>query len=159
MDLKDEKGGKIKEVPKAYEFDIEFENVSFKYPDSENYVFKDFNLKIKKGEKILIVGQNGTGKSTLVKLILGYYKPQNGNVRLFGIDVSKWNLKYLRKQIAIVDQEHYVFPGDVKENIRYGNYEEVNKQNLEKILKVTKLDEFMESVRLIGENGIGLSGG
>lgn len=97
---------------------IEFKNISFKYPHTNNFVFKNFNLTIKPGEEIAIVGANGAGKSTLIKLILRYYDPQEGQILINNIDIKKYRLSDWYKYLSFLSQEFNIYQNlSLKENI------------------------------------------
>jgi ABC-type multidrug transport system fused ATPase/permease subunit len=95
LNQEDEKGGYAKEE-KESDYDIEFEDVYFSYEEEE--IIKGISFKVKRGEKVAIVGESGSGKSTIVKLLLGLYKPQKGNIKIFGVDIKDWDLSTLREK-------------------------------------------------------------
>jgi ABC-type multidrug transport system fused ATPase/permease subunit len=99
---------------------IEFKNASFKYPDSDHLILQDINLFIKPNSKIAILGKSGTGKTTLIKLLLGFYELNNGNIYLNNIDIKEINIETLRKNIAVVTQNIKLFDKSLLENIIYG---------------------------------------
>ena len=142
---------------------IEFKNVSFKYPGSEEYVLRDINLKIEAGSNVAIVGRTGAGKTTLVNLIPRLFDPTEGEIRIDGVNIKDQNLTHIRRSIGYVPQETFLFSTTVKENIAFGAngasmglIEEAaeNAQLLENILDFEKKFE-----TLVGERGITLSGG
>ncbi len=147
-----------------FDYLIEFCNVNFSY-SSRNQVLNNLNIKIKKGEKIAIVGHSGSGKSTLISLLQGYYDTYDGEIRVFGKDIKKWSLESLRNNMALVSQDTYLFPESIKENIQYGNV--IEDISLEKIVSVSKLacaHQFIDKCEekydtQIGELGNKLSGG
>ena len=123
----------VKEAKNAIDFEIKkgeilLENVSFRY--GETKVFEKFNLKIKSGEILAVVGPTGAGKTTLANLILRLYDPQEGRILIDGVDVRTIKLKSLRSQLALVPQEPVLFRDTVLENIRYGNPEAVSYTHL-----------------------------
>lgn len=99
------------------EGDFEFVNVSFKYPNTERYVLKNVSLTIKNGEKLSIVGYNGAGKSTFIKLICRLYTPTEGRILYNGIDISTINYELYRNLISVVFQDYQLFPFSIRENI------------------------------------------
>ncbi len=101
--------------------DIEFRNVNFHYNKKDGDILKNINFKISAGETIALVGESGVGKSTLIELISAYYFAQKGNVFIDDVDIRKINLKFLRKNIAVVSQEIDLFNDSIKVNIKYGN--------------------------------------
>ncbi len=100
--------------------DIVFENVNFEY-NKHTPVLKDFNLHVKQGEKVAIVGKTGAGKSTIMKLLLRFYTNYNGSIMINGTDIKKCDLRSLREEIGIVSQDSWIIRGSIKENILYGN--------------------------------------
>lgn len=98
-------------------YEIVFENVYFRYPQSENFVLKNINLKIKNKEKIAIVGLNGAGKTTLIKLICGFYLPSNGNYFFRGKNIEKIQIENLRENFTAVFQDFAKFPLTLRENL------------------------------------------
>ena len=98
---------------------IELKNVSFKYPGTEKYALKNVSLEILPGEKVSLVWHNGAGKSTLVKLILGLYEPECGDILLNGESIKKYNKEDLHKSIGVVFQDHQLFAFSLKENIAF----------------------------------------
>ncbi len=99
--------------------EIVFDHVWFSY-NGNDYVLKDINLVVRRGETIAIVGSSGAGKTTLVNLLLRFYEPTRGRILIDGIDISKYSRKFLRERISYVPQETYLFSGTIMENIRAG---------------------------------------
>ncbi len=166
LDLIDEpikiSGGSIRVDPKNVQGNIRFKNVFFRYQNRQ-HLLSDFNLEIPAGKSIGIVGLTGSGKSSLVKLILRLYEIEKGCIELDGISIDKFDLFDLRRSIALVTQEVYLFHGTVEENIAYGN----KKASISQIKKAAILSEaadFIENLpqgykTLVGERGQKLSGG
>lgn len=151
-----------KEV-KSVEGEIVFENVSFRYPDSDEWVLKDFSLHVRKGECIAIVGESGAGKSTLLNLIIGFDKPVKGKIYLDGEDFSNIDMRSYRKHLAVVTQDNILFSGSILENITYG-LPRVDKERLDMILEAANVKEFVDRLpdgiyTRVGEYGGKLSGG
>ncbi|MGN0513229.1 MAG: ABC transporter ATP-binding protein [Lachnospiraceae bacterium] len=143
--------------------DIEFENVSFAYPDDHNTVFSGLNLKINSGEKVAIVGPSGGGKTTLCNLIPRFYEIDGGKITLDGVDIRKYKLKSLRKNIGMVQQDVYLFSGTVMENIAYGR-EDATEDEIIEAAKRAGAHEFISELKdgyntYVGERGVKLSGG
>ena len=144
------------------EGNIKFENVSFSYDDKIN-VLNEVSFSIVSGETVAIVGHSGAGKSTIVNLILKFYKIQKGNVYIDGLDIEKFNLYSLRSQIGIVHQETILFDGSIRYNLVFSD----DKRNDEVILNALKrahLYEFVSSLpdeldTIIGREGRALSVG
>ena len=101
--------------------DIEFRNVSFKYPmRSDVTIFEDLNLKTSAGKSLAVVGQSGSGKSTVIALIMRFYDPISGGVLIDGYDIKTLNLRSLRLTMSLVQQEPALFSTTIYENIKYG---------------------------------------
>lgn len=140
---------------------IEFSSVHFKYTDVP--VLMDVSFKIESGNQIAVVGANGVGKSTLINLILGFYKPQSGNIRVEGVDYDRVDFKHFRKQIGVVTQHPPLIPGTIRENIIYGTGD-AKEEHIIEVSGLSKADLFIRSMHSgyhtqIGENGVLLSGG
>lgn len=143
--------------------EIEFDGVSFEYPDDHNEVFMNLNLKVNPGEKLAIVGPSGGGKTTLCNLIPRFYDICDGTIRIDGTDIKKYTLKSLRRNIGIVQQDVYLFSGTVKENILYGNPDATDEEVKEAARKAGA-EEFILGLKdgydtYVGERGVKLSGG
>lgn len=142
---------------------VEFDHVSYRYPDSPEFVVKDFNLAVKSGECIAVVGASGSGKSTIMNLIIGFLVPTEGRVLIDGKPLTELNLSEYRHHISVVSQNSILFSGTVRENITYGlsGYSE---EQLNKVVEMANLNEFVNNLpqgldTRIGENGDKLSGG
>jgi ABC-type multidrug transport system fused ATPase/permease subunit len=141
---------------------IQFKGVSFAYADG-NPVLKDVRLDIRKGQTVAIVGPSGGGKSTVLKLILGYYPMPDGAVRLFGDSLNDWKLPAARQQMAFVAQDTYLFPVSIGENIRCGK-PDATQEEIERAAKLANIHDFIVSLpdgyaTGAGEWGARLSGG
>jgi ATP-binding cassette subfamily B protein len=138
---------------------IELVNVDFSY--QKKVVLENIILTIYKGEKIAIVGESGAGKSTLVDLIIGLYRPNNGEIKIDGNILDESNLQNWRSQIGYIPQQVYLFDGTIADNICFGR--ELDLTLLEKVLKQANIFEFLQTKQgtntLVGEGGIQLSGG
>ena len=143
---------------------IEFKNVSFRYGTGEGeLVLKNLNFSVKKGETIAILGETGSGKTTLINLIPRLYDTTNGEVFVEGINVKDSKIKELRKKIAVVLQDTMLFSGTIKENIKWGN-ENASEEEVIKFAKAACAHEFIEKFpekyeTMLGQKGINLSGG
>lgn len=160
--LETEQEGIVNETIDTSAWVIEFKDVTFKYPQTERYIYENLNLKIEKGKKIAIVGLNGSGKSTLIKLLLRLYKPSSGLILFNGVDIQKFDEKAYFDLFSAVFQEVNVFAFNLKENLVFDR--EVNDSILNEALKNGGLSELEnkldhEMTHYISENGIGLSGG
>jgi len=148
-------------VPKKLKGEIEFRNVSFEY-DYEP-ILKDINFKVKPGQTVAIFGQTGSGKSTIINLIERFYDATSGEILIDGIDIRKYNLQALRKDISISMQDVFLFSNTIEENISYGVAEADNSkvtwaaEMADANNFIEKLSESYETV--VGERGVGLSGG
>ena len=113
---------KSKKVDRSKSFKIEFKMVTFAYPSRPAaIVLRDFSLKIKGGSTVALVGPSGSGKSTVIWLVQRFYDPNQGKVMLSGVDLREIDVKWLRKQIALVGQEPALFAGSIRENIAFGD--------------------------------------
>jgi len=140
---------------------IELKSIQFGY--TETSVLKGVSLKLEPGKSIAIVGDNGAGKSTIINLIIGFYKPGSGIITAEGIEYESIDFKHLRKQIGIVSQHPPLIPGSVKDNILYGN-SHVNEDSMLEVSGLSMADGFIKNLPAgydtqIGENGVLLSGG
>lgn len=143
--------------------DIEFKNVDFSYKESKYKILNNLNVTIKKGEKVAILGKIGTGKSTLLKLIMNLYEPTNGSILVDEVDVRQIDPIDLRSSIGVVPQEPFLFMGTIKDNITIGE-QYVSDEELISVSKIAGLDEFLGRHEagfdlMVGERGDGLSGG
>lgn len=142
--------------------DIEFENVKFSYID-EKIALNDITLKIPAGKTVALVGHSGGGKSTIMSMILRFYDPSSGAVKLDGQDIRDLTLKSLRRSMSVVNQEVMLFDDTVLENIRYGK-EDATEEEIIRAAKMAEADEFIQELpekyhARVGQNGIRLSGG
>ncbi len=144
--------------------EVIFKDVDFAYPENTRKpLFKDFNLKIKPGEKVGLVGPSGGGKSTISQLILRFMDINNGNISIDGHDIAKLRLADLRSRISYVAQEPILFHRSLAENIAYGDHD-ADQQTIEAVAKMAHAHEFIEALphgydTLVGERGVKLSGG
>lgn len=143
-------------------FDVSFENVSFEYGPGKP-LFTDFNFKIDAGKTVAFVGSTGSGKSTLVKLLLRLYQIGAGKIAIGGKDVSGMSLAQLRDTIALVSQDVYLVEGTIAENIAYGSFDATQDQ-IVAAARMAHAHEFIESLpqgynTMVAEHGKNLSGG
>ena len=141
---------------------LEFKNVTFSY-NQRRPILQYFSLKLMAGKTTAIVGPTGSGKSTLVKLILRLYEVQYGQITLDGIELTKLNLKDLRRGIGLVSQDIFLFHGTVAENIAYGSFDATNSDIID-AAKIAEAHEFIAQLpdgyeTIVGERGQKLSGG
>ena len=142
---------------------IHFEKANFIYPHTAIHALKDFDLEIKKGEKVAIVGRTGSGKSTIAQLLLRMYDATGGIINIDGKDIRQLDLKTLREQISYVPQDVFLFSETVENNIRFG-LQKAEKPAVEKAAFQASVDReiagFPEQYdTMIGERGVTLSGG
>ena len=143
--------------------DVSFKNVDFIYPHTGIHAIKDFNLEIKKGEKVAIIGKTGSGKSTIAQLMLRMYDPQKGSILYDGVDIKEIDLKALREQISYVPQDVFLFSDTVENNIGFA-MENVERERVLKAAKNAVVDREIAQFShqydtAIGERGVTLSGG
>ena len=143
--------------------EIKFHNISHKFPDSKTNSLNNINLNIFKNQKISITGEAGSGKSTLVQLLLRFYDPIDGEVFIDGVNIKNINLGTLRKNIGYVHQDVFIFNETFKNNIKYGNPSATD-QEIIKVAQIAQIDDYIQSLpdkydSLISENGANLSGG
>lgn len=143
--------------------DVEFKKVSYRYPDTEQFVVKDLSLKVKAGECIAVVGASGSGKSTIMNLIIGFLMPNEGDILIDGKSIKDFNLSEYRHHISVVPQNSILFSGTIRENITYG-LEHYREEDLNRVVEMANLTEFICELPLgldtpIGEHGGKLSGG
>lgn len=141
---------------------LAFQNVDFRYGNRE-LTLEDISFTISKGEKIAIVGESGSGKTTLAKLLLRFYEPERGSILLNGGDVKELDLYALRRAVAYVDQNTFLFSDTIKNNLKLGNAEATDAE-IEQVRKISRADEFIGKLPLgydtpLDENGMNLSGG
>jgi ATP-binding cassette subfamily B protein/ATP-binding cassette subfamily C protein len=161
-----EKGGDKKAVVNDT-LEIVFDNVSFKYPDTERYIIKNLNFTIHKGEKLAIVGINGAGKSTLVKLMTGLFDVTEGEIRINGMPIRDYNREELFSMYSVVFQEVNILAFNVMENVACSS-DEVNLDRVKKAIEKVGLSEKVENLpkgfkhtmlKVIEEDGVEFSGG
>ncbi len=141
---------------------VTFENVNFEYVENKP-ILKNINLKISRGETLAIVGNSGGGKSTFVNLIPRFYDVNSGSIKFDNVDIRKFKLNELRKNISFVFQDNFLFTGTIKENILLAN-PEASQDELKMALSASHLDEVIDSLpdgldTILGERGLTLSGG
>lgn len=155
-----DEGGKPLQTP--VKGDVTFENVSFHYPASGAGI-RDISLNVPAGNTLALVGATGSGKSTLVKLLLRFYDPSNGEIRIDGQPVRELSLNSLRGAIGLVSQDVYLFEGSIRENLAYGNPRATEAEIIE-AARTAEAWSFIESLpegldTPVGERGVRLSGG
>lgn len=144
---------------------VEFKDVSFKYPDADEYILKDITFKAEKGETIAFIGSTGSGKSTLINLIPRFYDVTDGEIIIDGVNVKDYKLEYLHNKIGYIPQKAVIFSGSVSENVSYGESDKkITKEDVVKAIEVAQGKEFVESMpdkydSYLAQRGTNISGG
>lgn len=145
---------------------VEFKNVSFKYPDADEYLLKDISFKVNRGETIAFIGSTGSGKSTLINLVPRFYDVSEGEVLVDGINVKEYKQEALRNKLGYVPQKAVMFDGTVYSNVCYGDNGkgEITKNKAKEAIKVAQATEFVEKMddqydTHIAQGGSNVSGG
>ena len=160
--IKDE-GTKTIDIKSADGFEIRYENIEFSYSEKKNTVFKNLNFTVAKNEKLAVAGESGSGKTTIVNLLLRFYEPTSGSIYINGTDIKDLTLKSLRSLITVVSQETYLFNGTIKENLLHAN-EDADEKKLIDACKAANIHSFIQSLpdgynTKVGERGLNFSGG
>lgn len=148
---------------KPFTSEIEFRNVTFRYKNDSRPILREFNLKVKKGEVVALVGASGGGKSTVLSLIPRFFDPREGSVLIDGMDIRSATLQSLREQTALVTQEVFLFHDTVRANIKAGRHD-VTDEQVRAAAEAAQAWSFIEKMpegldTLIGDRGQKLSGG
>ena len=143
---------------------IEFKNVSFRYPSRNTMVLNDINLSVKKSEVIAIVGMSGAGKTTLEDLLFRFFDATSGSIIIDGRPIQKYKLTSLRRQLALVTQETFLFNDTIWNNIAFGCEQEVTREEILEAARAAHVDVFASKLdegydTILGERGVKLSGG
>ncbi len=144
---------------------VEFKDVSFKYPDADEYILKDITFKAEKGQTIAFIGSTGSGKSTLINLIPRFYDATDGEIIIDGVNVKDYKLEYLHNKIGYIPQKAVIFSGSVSENVAYGESDKkITKEDVVKAIEVAQGKEFVESMpdkydAYLAQRGTNISGG
>lgn len=143
---------------------IEFKNVYFKYDEhAEDWILKDVSFTIGAGQSLALVGATGSGKTTIVNLLCRFYPIQRGEIFVDGLEISQWNAEELRERISIVQQDVFLFSGNVRDNIRLGD-ERIDQQRVEQAARFVNADRFINQLpngydQVVAERGSTLSSG
>lgn len=142
------KDGKFEKNLKDEIGTVEFKNVSFKYPDADEYVLKDISFKANKGETVSFIGSTGSGKSTLINLIPRFYDVTDGEVLVDGVNVKDYKLEHLYNKIGYVPQKAVMFNGSVNSNVAYGENgkSKITEEKIKEAVKVAQAKEFVEKM-------------
>lgn len=158
--------GKITVSPEGITGEVEFKNVSFKYPDAEEYVLQDISFKANKGETVAFIGSTGSGKSTLINLVPRFYDVSEGQVLIDGVDVREYTQEALHNKLGYVPQKAILFTGTVRSNICFGDNgrEAPEEEEIENAIKIAQGIGFVEEMEgkfdaHISQGGTNVSGG
>lgn len=143
--------------------EVSFHNVCLRYPNTDHDAVHNFNLSVKPGETVALVGTSGSGKTSLVNLLPRFWNPSSGTIEIDGVDTQTVTLESLREQIAIVGQDVFLFDGTIRDNIRYGNPDATD-EAIHRAVEAAALSDFIASLPQgldtpVGETGDRLSGG
>ena len=143
--------------------DIEFKDVSFKFDDANTPVLKNISFSVKAGQTVAIMGETGCGKTSLIHLIPRFYEPTSGEILIDGVNVNKYKLKQLRKNIGLATQDVLLYSDTIDGNIAYGD-STISKEEVLKFARYSQASEFIAKMpegyeTIVGERGVGLSGG
>lgn len=152
-----------KYTPPDIRGDVEFDNVSYRYPGADHDVVRNFSLNVRAGECIAIVGASGSGKSTIMNLIIGFMKPTGGELKIDGKNIDEYNLSEYRHRISVVSQSSILFSGSIRDNITYG-MSRYTEEELSRVAEEANVTEFIKDLpdgldTDVGEHGGKLSGG
>ncbi len=167
LDTKEKiKDGKVDKDTTDLKGVVEFNNVSFKYPDADECVLENINLKVNSGETIAFIGSTGSGKSTLINLIPRFYDVTDGEILIDGVNVKDMKLEYLHNKIGYVSQKAVLFKGTVKSNIDFGksNNKRITDDEIKEAVKIAQADDFVSKMDKgingeIAQSGTNVSGG
>ena len=157
ISIKDGNVTKVKETGT-----IEFKDVSFKYPDADEYLLKNISFSVKKGETVAFIGSTGSGKSTLINLIPRFYDVTDGTILVDGIDVKDLKLDKLHNIVGYIPQKAFIFTGTIKSNVAFG--EKVSEDDINKAIKISQAKEFVDKMDKklnshVSRGGTNVSGG
>ncbi len=145
---------------------VEFDNVNFRYPNAEEPILKNINLKINKGETVAFIGSTGSGKSTLINLIPRFYDVTDGAIKVDGVDVREYSQKALHDRIGFVPQKAVLFSGTVRENVDFGEKtgQTINDEQIKQAINIAQATDFVDKMdggldARIEQGGANLSGG
>ena len=160
------KNGTLKEIDTKETGTVEFKNVSFKYPDAEEYILNNISFKANQGETVAFIGSTGSGKSTLINLVPRFYDVTDGEVLIDGINVKDYDLELLHNKIGYVPQKAVLFNGTVSSNVAYGENgkSSITEEKIKEAIKVAQGTEFVEKMEdtyqaHIAQGGTNVSGG
>ena len=142
------KDGNIKEDSGKEKGTVEFGNVSFKYPDGEEYVLKDISFKVNKGETVAFIGSTGSGKSTLINLVPRFYDATEGEILIDGINIKDYTQEALHNKLGYVSQRAVIFNDTVMGNIAFGDNGkgEISEEKVKEAIEVAQAKDFVEKM-------------
>ena len=160
------KDGKIDKDTNNIKGEVEFKNVSFKYPDADDYVLENISFKANKGETVAFIGSTGSGKSTLINLVPRFYDATSGEVLVDGINIKEYKQEFLHTKLGYVSQKAVIFNDTVANNISYGDNGKgkISEEKIKKAIEVAQAKEFVEKMEDgyntdMAEGGTNVSGG
>ena len=160
------KDGKIDKDTNNIKGEVEFKNVSFKYPDADDYVLENISFKANKGETVAFIGSTGSGKSTLINLVPRFYDATSGEVLVDGINIKEYRQEFLHTKLGYVSQKAVIFNDTVASNISYGDNGKgkISEEKIKKAIEVAQAKEFVEKMEDgyntdMAEGGTNVSGG
>ncbi|WP_415335118.1 ABC transporter ATP-binding protein [Clostridium perfringens] len=168
LEIKSENKEKTRDIPIDSSYEIEFKNVSFKYPKTDKYIYKNLSLKIKKGQRLAIVGINGAGKTTFVKLLCRLYEPTSGEILINGVNIKDFSKEEYYKILSVVFQDIKTFAFTVAENVSLENLEDVDREKVLHCIekagvgdKINSLEKGIDTslLKILDREGVELSGG
>ncbi len=157
--------GTITESKEGLEGEISFKNVCFKYPNASDYVLKDINFDVHKGETIAFIGSTGSGKSTLINLVPRFYDATDGEILIDGVNIRDYTLESLHSKMGYVSQKAVMFAGTVNSNVKFGKENEnATEDDVKKAISIAQAKDFVENLDggydgVIAQRGTNLSGG
>lgn len=158
--------GNLNSASKDIKGEVEFKNVSFKYPDAADYILKNISFKAKRGQTVAFIGSTGSGKSTLVNLIPRFYDATEGEVLIDGVNVKEYNLESLYNKLGYVSQKTVMFSGTVSSNVAYGEngLGEYSEETVKRAVSIAQASDFVEGMEnqyeaAVAQGGANLSGG
>lgn len=161
IDPSDESGVKLDSI----KGEIELRHVSFKYPTRPDIqIFRDLSLTIRSGKTVALVGESGSGKSTVISLLQRFYDPDSGQITIDGVEIQKFQLKWLRQQMGLVSQEPVLFNDTIRANIAYGKEGDATEAEIIAAAELANAHKFISGLAngydtMVGERGVQLSGG
>ena len=160
------KDGKVNKDLTEERGTVEFKNVSFKYPDADEYLLKDISFKANKGETVAFIGSTGSGKSTLINLVPRFYDVTDGEILIDGVNVKDYTQEFLHDKLGYVSQKAVIFNDTVKNNVSYGENGkgEISEEKIKKAIEVAQGKEFIEKMENqydteMSQGGTNVSGG